>query len=263
MQWLDRMATFAFMDIGAAAMTSQRWMIAPFAAAGRKQIEKAIDDPVLREKVTPKDEIGCKRIMLTDHWYPTLTKPNVDLVTDPIGRITSDGVETADGTLREADVIVFGTGFASHAFVAPMEITGRGGRTLEETWGDVPEGLPRHDRQRLPEHVPALRTEHQRRHRLGHLHDRGRGEPRDRGAARAREHGARARSSCARRRPRRSTASCATALAGTRLAHGLHELVRRRARQRPQPVAVDVEHLPAPHGAARAGHLRSQLKPRP
>jgi cation diffusion facilitator CzcD-associated flavoprotein CzcO len=137
-QWLDRMATFAFMDIGAAAMTSQRWMIGPFAAAGRRQIAKAIDDPVLREKVTPKDEIGCKRIMLTDHWYPTLTKPNVDLITDPIGRITKSGIETADGTLREADVIVFGTGFASHAFVAPMEITGRGGVTLDEAWGGVP-----------------------------------------------------------------------------------------------------------------------------
>jgi cation diffusion facilitator CzcD-associated flavoprotein CzcO len=137
-QWLDRMATFAFMDVGAAAMTSRRWMIAPFAAAGRKQIEKAIDDPVLRAKVTPEDEIGCKRIMLTDAWYPTLTKPNVDLVTDPIERITAEGVQTADGTLRPADVIVFGTGFKTHAFVAPMEITGRGGQTLEQKWAGVP-----------------------------------------------------------------------------------------------------------------------------
>ena len=82
-QWLDRMATFAFMDVGAAAMTSQRWMIAPF-ARGRPQADREGDRrPGPARKVTPEDEIGCKRIMLTDAWYPTLTKPNVDLVTDP------------------------------------------------------------------------------------------------------------------------------------------------------------------------------------
>src|SRR5271165_524351 len=68
LQRLDRMATFAFMDIGAAAMTSQRWLLAPFRAAGRRQIETAIKDRDLRAKVTPTDEIGCKRIMLTDAW---------------------------------------------------------------------------------------------------------------------------------------------------------------------------------------------------
>ena len=52
------------------------------ARVGRRQINKAIEDPELRRKVTPTDEIGCKRIMLTDDWYPTLTKPNVELVTD-------------------------------------------------------------------------------------------------------------------------------------------------------------------------------------
>jgi cation diffusion facilitator CzcD-associated flavoprotein CzcO len=137
-QWLDRMATFAFMDVGAAAMTSQRWMIAPFRAAGRRQIEKAIDDPVLRAKVTPTDEIGCKRIMLTDHWYPTLTQPNVELITDRVERITSEGVEISGGIVRPADVLIFGTGFESHAFVAPMEITGRESRTLEQAWAGVP-----------------------------------------------------------------------------------------------------------------------------
>ncbi len=138
LQRLDRMATFAFMELGAAAMTKHRWLLGPFTAAGRRQIRKAIDDPVLRDKVTPRDEVGCKRIMLTDHWYPTLTRPNVELVTDRVERITRDGVQTADGVTRAADVIVFGTGFESHAFVAPMEIVGRGGLTLTDAWGDVP-----------------------------------------------------------------------------------------------------------------------------
>ena len=137
LQRLDRLATFAFMDIGAAAMTSQRWLLAPFRAAGRRQIEKAIKDSDLREKVTPADEIGCKRIMLTDEWYPTLEKPNVELVAERIEEVTPTGIKSADGTERPADVIVLATGFESHAFVAPMEVIGAAGRVLAEEWDPV------------------------------------------------------------------------------------------------------------------------------
>jgi cation diffusion facilitator CzcD-associated flavoprotein CzcO len=138
LQRLDRMATFAFMDLGAAAMTSQRWLLAPFRAAGRRQIEKGIKDGELRAKVTPTDEIGCKRIMLTDEWYPTLTRPNVELVTDPIVEVTEGGIRLRDGTERPADVIVLATGFQTHGFVAPMEIIGSDGRTLAEEWDPAP-----------------------------------------------------------------------------------------------------------------------------
>jgi len=134
LQRLDRAAIFAFMDLGAAAMTSQRWLLAPFRAAGRRQIESAIADPELRAKVTPADEIGCKRIMLTDEWYPTLTRPDVDLITEPIAEVTDGAIRLADGSERPADAIILATGFESHAFVAPMEVVGRGGRTLAEEW---------------------------------------------------------------------------------------------------------------------------------
>jgi len=137
LQSLDRLATFAFMDIGAAAMTSQRWLLGPFRAAGRRQIQKGIKDGELRAKVTPTDEIGCKRVMLTDEWYPTLEKPNVELVTERVEEITPTGIISADGTERPADVIVLATGFHSHAFVAPMEVVGSGGRPLAEEWDPV------------------------------------------------------------------------------------------------------------------------------
>jgi cation diffusion facilitator CzcD-associated flavoprotein CzcO len=137
LQRLDRMAVFAFMEAGAAAMTSRRWLLAPFRAVGRRQIEKAISDPELRAKVTPQDELGCKRLMLTDEWYPTLTKSNVELVTEPIAAITPAGIRLEDGSERPADVLVLATGFQSHAFVAPMEIVGAGGRTLAEEWAEV------------------------------------------------------------------------------------------------------------------------------
>jgi cation diffusion facilitator CzcD-associated flavoprotein CzcO len=138
LQRLDRQVIFWFQELAAAGMTRFRWLLPPFRAIARRQITKAITDPVLRSKVMPDDEIGCKRIMLTDDWYPTLTKPNVELVTDRIAAVTPTGIRTEDGIERPADVLVLATGFKTHGFVAPMAITGAEGRTLEQEWGHIP-----------------------------------------------------------------------------------------------------------------------------
>jgi cation diffusion facilitator CzcD-associated flavoprotein CzcO len=135
---LDRASIFAFHELAAAALTRRRWLLPLFRALGRRQVTGAIADPELRRKVTPTDEFGCKRVMLTDEWYPTLTKPNVELVAEGIAEVTPRGVRDERGVEREADVIVLATGFATHDFVAPMEIAGRDGRTLAEEWAGVP-----------------------------------------------------------------------------------------------------------------------------
>lgn len=134
---LDRVSIFAFQEFAAAALTHKRWLLPILRAAGRRQINSAISDPELRRKVTPTDEFGCKRIMLTDEWYPTLTEPNVELVAERIEAVTPGGIRDAAGVERPADAIVLATGFASHDFVAPMEIAGRAGRSLNEEWGEV------------------------------------------------------------------------------------------------------------------------------
>jgi cation diffusion facilitator CzcD-associated flavoprotein CzcO len=92
--------------------------------------------PVLRAKCIPDYRLGCKRVLFSDDWYPTLNRPNVELVTDPIERIAPGGVVTAGGATRPADVLVYGTGFHSHDFLAPMAVTGRGGRQLQAEWRD-------------------------------------------------------------------------------------------------------------------------------
>jgi cation diffusion facilitator CzcD-associated flavoprotein CzcO len=138
LQRLDRTANFAFHELGAMAMTRRRWLLGPFRALGRRQITGAIDDPALRAKLMPADEFGCKRVMLTDDWYPALARENVHLVTDRIVGVTPEGLRTDTGEERAADVLVLATGFETHGFVAPMEITGVGGRTLAEAWGEVP-----------------------------------------------------------------------------------------------------------------------------
>jgi cation diffusion facilitator CzcD-associated flavoprotein CzcO len=137
LQRLDRSAIFYFQELAAAAMTKHRWLMPLFKWVGKRQIDKAIEDPELRRKVTPRDEMGCKRIMLTDDWYPTLTKPNVGLVADRIDEITPAGIR-AGGAERLYDAIVLATGFATHGFVAPMEVVGAGGRSLTEAWAGVP-----------------------------------------------------------------------------------------------------------------------------
>jgi cation diffusion facilitator CzcD-associated flavoprotein CzcO len=133
-QRADRASLFAFFEVGTAALTSKSWLRPGFRAIARWQINKAIKDPELRAKVTPTDEVGCKRIMLTDDWYPTLTKPNVELISDRVAEVTPTGVRTQDGRERPADALVLATGFQTHGFVAPMEIVGAGGRTLADEW---------------------------------------------------------------------------------------------------------------------------------
>ena len=135
MQRLDRQAVFAFQELGALAMTNRRWLLPAMRAVGRRQINKTIKDPELRRKVTPTDEIGCKRVMLTDDWYPDADPAQRRAGHRPDRQVTATGIRTADGVERPADVIVLATGFRSHEFVAPMEIVGSGGRQPEPRSG--------------------------------------------------------------------------------------------------------------------------------
>jgi cation diffusion facilitator CzcD-associated flavoprotein CzcO len=96
----------------------------------RKHLEASIQDPKLRAALTPNYKIGCKRILLSDDYDPALTRPNVDLVTDPIEAITKTGVLTRSGALREVDAIIYGTGSNVSEYIAPIHIQGAGGRDL-------------------------------------------------------------------------------------------------------------------------------------
>jgi 4-hydroxyacetophenone monooxygenase len=95
--------------------------------------------PDLIEKCLPTYPPYGKRILLDNGWFRTLTKPNVELVTDPIYHFARDGVVTSDGKLRPADIIVVSTGFKVTEMAARLNITGRGGKRLADIWaGDNP-----------------------------------------------------------------------------------------------------------------------------
>ena len=91
-------------------------------------------DRELRRKVWPRYTFGCKRVLFSSHFLPALQRPHVELVTDPIARITPTGVVTAGGCEYAVDCIVYGTGFRAVDFMFPMEIAGRAGRTLRDAW---------------------------------------------------------------------------------------------------------------------------------
>ncbi|MGW4068555.1 NAD(P)-binding domain-containing protein [Nocardia grenadensis] len=99
-----------------------------------RNLTENVDDPGLRAALTPDYPIACKRVLFSSDYYPALTRRNVEVTTSDITEITPRGVRTADGTLHEADVIIYGTGFKGTEFLWPMRITGRDGRELAEVW---------------------------------------------------------------------------------------------------------------------------------
>ena len=103
-----------------------------------RQLERQVPDPDLRAKLTPRYELGCKRILPTDEWYPALMRPNVELVADGIREIRPRSVVADDGTEREVDTIIFGTGFHVTDIPIAEKVRGRDGRTLAEAWDGSP-----------------------------------------------------------------------------------------------------------------------------
>lgn len=106
-------------------------------AVGRpflRLLSRQVPDAALRAKLTPDYPIGCKRILLSSEYLAAMSKPNVELVTQGIRRVTEDGIETTDGVHHPADAIVYGTGFAATEFLSPMRITGRAGLDLNDAW---------------------------------------------------------------------------------------------------------------------------------
>lgn len=92
------------------------------------------DRPDLIEKCMPTYPPYGKRILLDNNWFKTLTRPNVELVTDRIDHFAADGIVTADGTSRQHDVIVISTGFKVSEMAARLDLTGRDGKNLKQVW---------------------------------------------------------------------------------------------------------------------------------
>ena len=101
-------------------------------------MRRQVKDPALHPTLTPDYEMGCKRILISDDFFASLNRPNVELVTEAISGIEENGIRTRDGRLHEVDLIVYATGFDLEAHMLGVEIRGPKGRSLAEQWSDLP-----------------------------------------------------------------------------------------------------------------------------
>ena len=108
-------------------------------ASAERQLQRQVADPVLRDRLRPPYPLGCKRLIYSNDFYPALTQPNVELVTDRIERFSAGGIVTADGQERAIDALVCATGFDTVQMLSSLQVIGREGRTLREAWRDGPE----------------------------------------------------------------------------------------------------------------------------
>jgi cation diffusion facilitator CzcD-associated flavoprotein CzcO len=100
----------------------------------RRHLAKQVPDPELRAKLTPNYAMGCKRILLSDDFYPALTRSNVEVITDRIREVRAHSIMTEDGREREIDTIICGTGFHVTDSQLPQYVHGRDGRSLADNW---------------------------------------------------------------------------------------------------------------------------------
>jgi cation diffusion facilitator CzcD-associated flavoprotein CzcO len=107
-------------------------------AAGLENLS-VVADPELREKLRPRVPWGCQRPLFSNTWFPMFNRSNVELIVEPIERITRDSVVSGDGDARRVDVIVAATGFHANRFLSAIDVTGRGGLRLGDAWADGPE----------------------------------------------------------------------------------------------------------------------------
>jgi cation diffusion facilitator CzcD-associated flavoprotein CzcO len=131
--WLfyQSMRRFKGFDVGSERQRRMRESCLDF-------IDTTIEDPATREAVKPGYPWGCKRPVVASTFYSALNRPNVELVPHAVTSVTEDALIDASGTKRQVDVLILSTGFQPTRFLAGIEVTGRGGRSIHDVWAKRP-----------------------------------------------------------------------------------------------------------------------------
>jgi cation diffusion facilitator CzcD-associated flavoprotein CzcO len=110
------------------------WIMHAVSLLARLHLRRQVPQRALRAALTPAYAMGCKRVLRSSIFYPTLSRAHVELVTEAIREVRQRPVVTADGTEREVDTLVFGTGFHAAEMLMARRIRGRDGRVLAHGW---------------------------------------------------------------------------------------------------------------------------------
>lgn len=105
-----------------------------------EHLEREVQDPELRAKLTPDYPVGCKRLVMNTEFYGAIQKPNAELVTEGIEKVEPEGIRTADERLHELDLLVLATGFDPFYFLGETKVYGADGLELSKAWEKATEG---------------------------------------------------------------------------------------------------------------------------
>jgi cyclohexanone monooxygenase len=134
-----RLSIYTMLESRQIALALEPRLVRVAEAYARLSLRRQVADPVLREKLTPTYSLGCKRVLLTNDWFPAVTKPNVDVVTTGIAEVREGSIVDSSGVERPVDAIIFGTGFRISDAIPRGAVVGRSGADLAERFATAPE----------------------------------------------------------------------------------------------------------------------------
>jgi len=134
-----RAGIYAVLEARALGFTVEPRILRLAELQAERHLARQVPDPELRRALRPSYRLGCKRVLLSDDFYPAVAQPNVDLVRAPISRVTPSGIVTAEGAEHELETIIFATGFRVSEMPAALRVHGRDGRSLAEAWRGSPQ----------------------------------------------------------------------------------------------------------------------------
>ena len=136
LQQIDRGLKYVQHEVRALAFIHFPVLMKLFQFSFQRHLAAAIADPERQRQLQPDYPLGCKRILISNNYFPALAQGNVEIVNQAIQSITAHGVVTTDGREHPVDALIYGTGFAATDFLAPMQIKGLGGVELNQAWRD-------------------------------------------------------------------------------------------------------------------------------
>lgn len=134
LRWAFRQYIFWRQEVRVLAFLGNERFRAKMEAIARRHLRRHVKDPALREALTPHYALGCKRVLVSDDFYPALSRDNLELVTSEITEVREHSIVTADGTERPIDVLIYGTGFRATEPLIGCRIIGRGGHEIHDVW---------------------------------------------------------------------------------------------------------------------------------
>jgi cation diffusion facilitator CzcD-associated flavoprotein CzcO len=140
LQRLSRAFIYSLVELLLApGMTRDQRLLKPAEWIVKLKLRREVPDPDLRRRLTPRFQLGCKRLVFSNAWYPALQAPNVDLVTAGIGEVRERSIVDGNGVEHEIDTLILATGFRPAELPIAERIHGRDGRSLAEVWDGSPQ----------------------------------------------------------------------------------------------------------------------------